>query len=506
MREVDGTGWIGGARRAGSGAEFSAYAPLTETEAGPVFRTAGLDQVAEAAELAGAAFQVFRRTSPEQRAALLEAIAAGLEAERETLVARAALETALPDARLDGEVTRTATQLRLFADVARRGDVAAVRIDHGDPVREPLPKPDVRMRRIPLGPVAVFAASNFPFAFSVAGGDTASALAVGCPVIVKAHESHPGLSELVGGIVVEAVERAGLPAGVFALVQGDGRTIGGALVAQTSVAAVGFTGSRRAGLALERAARERRRPIPVFAEMSSVNPVVVLESALGGDPRELARQWVASLTLGVGQFCTNPGLVYLPRGAGADAFVEEALRAVEAVEPAAMLTAGIAETYGQSRADRLGARPGASTGTRGAAGIQVVEATDAAGRGELHEEVFGPFGSVVLVDDDAALVRVLAEHEGELTVTVRAGEADPAAAELIDLAETIAGRVVFNGWPTGVEVCDAMVHGGPFPVSSDPRFTSVGAMAIDRFLRPVAYQGMPQHLLPAELRDGTPAG
>lgn len=502
MRDVEGTGWIGGTRRPGTGAQFEAWSPLDGQQLGPVFRTASDGDVAEAGDRAAAAFGPFRRTTPEQRAALLDDIATGIERERDVLVARARLETALPVPRLDGEVTRTASQLRLFATVLRRGDASAVRIDHGDPDRTPLPKPDVRMRRMGVGPVAVFAASNFPFAFSVAGGDTASALAAGCPVVVKAHESHPGLSELVGGIIVEAVERHGLPSGVFALLQGDGRVIGGPLVAHPAIAAVGFTGSRGAGLALMRIASERKRPIPVFAEMSSVNPVVILESALS-DPRSLARDWVSSLTLGAGQFCTNPGIVYLSRGAAADAFIDEALSAVEQVEPAAMLSPGIAASYAKAREQRLGPdESGADSGSsRAVPGIEVADAADLSTLRVLREEVFGPFGAVVLVDDEAALARALADHEGELTVSVHAAPSDPFVAEVIEVAETIAGRIVFNAWPTGVEVCDAMVHGGPFPATSDSRFTSVGSMAIDRFLRPVAYQGLPEDMLPAELRD-----
>jgi alpha-ketoglutaric semialdehyde dehydrogenase len=468
--------------------------------------------VAAATAAAAEAFAAYRATTPEERSAFLEAVAAEIESDKDTIIPEAVRESGLPEGRITGEVGRTTGQLRMFAGVVRQGDHLGVRIDPALPDRTPLPRADIRQRMVPLGPVAVFGASNFPLAFSTAGGDTASALAAGCPVVVKGHPAHPVTGTLVARAITRAVERSGLPAGTFSFVLGGIET-GQELVADPRIAAVGFTGSRGGGLSLVRAAAERDVPIPVYAEMSSINPVVVLPGALEGDVAALAQAYVGSLTLGSGQFCTNPGLLFLPSGERGDAFLRAAGEAVAAASGQTMLTPGIAEAY----------RSGTAT-LRDVAGVRVVaqgtEAGDLAPAPQVVEtgalehpvtdEVFGASGVVVRYDDVAALLPRLEALEGQLTATVHmdpATDADTAdAAALLPVLELKAGRVLFNGWPTGVEVGHAMVHGGPYPATSDARSTSVGSLAIERFQRPVAYQDVPAALLPAAVRDDNPWG
>ncbi|WP_210649440.1 aldehyde dehydrogenase (NADP(+)) [Nocardioides sp. SYSU D00065] len=470
--------------------------------------------VAAATAAAAEAFAAYRATSPEERAAFLEAVAAEIEADKDAIIPEAVRESSLPEARITGEVGRTTGQLRMFADVVRRGDHLGVRIDPAMPDRAPLPRADIRQRMVPLGPVAVFGASNFPLAFSTAGGDTASALAAGCPVVVKGHPAHPVTGTLVARAITRAVERSGLPAGTFSFVLGGIET-GQELVADQRIAAVGFTGSRGGGLALVQAAAAREVPIPVYAEMSSINPVVVLPGALEGDVTALAEAYVASLVLGAGQFCTNPGLLFLPSGEAGDAFLRAAGAAVQRASGAPMLTPGIAEAYASGTAS-----------LRGTEGIRVIgEGTpggDLAPAPVLYEapaellslddstvtdEVFGASGVVVRFGDVTELLPRLEGLEGQLTATVHATDADADdAAALLPVLELKAGRILFNGWPTGVEVGHAMVHGGPFPATSDSRSTSVGSLAIERFQRPVAYQDVPAGLLPAAVRDDNPWG
>lgn len=465
--------------------------------------------VVAATTAAAEAFAAYRATSPAERGAFLEAVAAEIEADREAIVVEAVRESGLPEGRIAGEVGRTTGQLRLFAGVVRRGDHLGVRIDPALPDREPLPRADIRQRMVPLGPVAVFGASNFPLAFSTAGGDTASALAAGCPVVVKGHPAHPVTGTLVARAITRAVERSGFPAGTFSFVLGGIET-GQELVADPRITAVGFTGSRAGGLAIVRAAAAREVPIPVYAEMSSVNPVVVLPGALAGDPTALATAYVGSLTLGSGQFCTNPGLLFLPRGEQGDAFLRAAGEAVAGATGQTMLTPGIAEAYRSGTAalrDVAGVRvvgEGSAAGDLAPA-PQVVEAPGL--EHPVTDEVFGASGVVVRFDDAADLLPRLEGLEGQLTATVHATDADAdAAATLLPVLETKAGRILFNGWPTGVEVGHAMVHGGPFPATSDSRTTSVGSLAIERFQRPVAYQDVPAALLPDAVRDDNPWG
>lgn len=489
-----------------SGREGSVQAinPMDDQVLEPVYRGASLSEVQLACELADAAFDTYRATSPETRANFLEAIAEEVEALGAALVERAMLESGLPQARLEGEKGRTCGQLRLFADVLRRGEWQDVRLDPAMPERNPMPRPELRQRRIAVGPVAVFGASNFPLAFSVAGGDTASALAAGCPVVVKAHSAHPGTSELVGQAIQRAVARCGLPEGVFSLLYGVGNEVGQELVSDPRIQAVGFTGSRAGGLALISTAQQRPQPVPVYAEMSSINPVLLLPAALQTRTSELAAGFVASLTLGAGQFCTNPGLLLAVKSKALEDFIEQAKKHVEASSSQTMLTPGIYSAYQQgvdnlARHSELVAQGEAPEGpNRCRSALFRTTAEVFMETKELHQEVFGSAALVVECRDQAELQGILSRLEGQLTITLQIeGEEDlELVRPCLPMLERKAGRLLVNGWPTGVEVCDAMVHGGPFPATSDTRTTSVGSAAIERFLRPVCYQNFPSSLLP----------
>jgi alpha-ketoglutaric semialdehyde dehydrogenase len=469
--------------------------------------------VAAATAAAAEAFGSYRATTPQERGAFLEAVAAEIEADKDAIIVEAVRESGLPEGRIAGEVGRTTGQLRMFAGVVRQGDHLGVRIDPALPHRTPLPRADIRQRMVPLGPVVVFGASNFPLAFSTAGGDTASALAAGCPVVVKAHSAHPVTGTLVARAVTRAVKEAGLPLGTFSFLLGN-RDVGQALVADPHIAAVGFTGSRVGGLALVQAAAARPVPIPVYAEMSSINPVIVLPGAIAqNDIAAFAQAYVGSLTLGSGQFCTNPGLLFLPSGEEGDAFLRATGKAVAATSGQTMLTPGIAEAYRTGTAalrDAADVRVVAEGTAAGdlAPAPQVVETTVL--KHPVTDEVFGASGVVVRYDDVDDLLPHLHGLEGQLTATVHVdpdSDADTAAARaLMPILESKAGRILFNGWPTGVEVGHAMVHGGPFPATSDARSTSVGSLAIERFQRPVAYQDVPAALLPEAVRDDNPWG
>jgi len=491
---------------------FRAHNAATGTPLEPVFHEAHPAEVIRAVDAAAEAFAEYRRLPPEARARFLETIAAEIEALGDTLIERTTLETGLPDARIVGERGRTCAQLRLFAATVREGSWVDARIDTALPERTPAPRPDIRRMLKPIGPVVVFGASNFPLAFSTAGGDTASAFAAGCPVVVKAHPAHPGTGELVAGAITRAAAECGLPPGVFSFVHGGPET-GAALVRHPATAAVGFTGSHAAGRALFDIANSRPDPIPVFAEMSSVNPVFILPGALKERGGAIAQGLFGSFTLGVGQFCTKPGLVFVPRGADADAFVEELARVVQDAAGGMMLTAGILEAFERAREQAIGIEgvkeiaAARAPAERGSA-VPSIAWTDAANflaRPSLANEVFGPFTLVVGCEDTAEMLRCLGSLAGQLTATLHANDADLATAgALIEAAERRAGRVIINGFPTGVEVCPAMHHGGPYPATTDVRFTSVGTAAILRFARPVCYQNFPDDLLPAELKDANP--
>jgi alpha-ketoglutaric semialdehyde dehydrogenase len=502
---------IAGSPVRGSGTPIHGFNPSTGQELEPAYPYGDRSHVDAACSAAAEAFAVYRSTTSDQRAQFLEAIAANIEAIGEDVIARAVAESGLPEARITGEVGRTTGQLRLFAGVLREGSWTGARIDPALPDRKPLPRPDIRQRSIALGPVAVFGASNFPLAFSVAGGDTASALAAGCPVVVKAHDAHPGTSELVGRAITEAVADAGLPAGTFSLLFGSGPELGIALVTDPRIKAVGFTGSRGAGTALVAAAAGRPEPIPVYAEMSSINPVFLLDGALAARGTDLGRAFVASMTMGSGQFCTNPGLVIAIDGPGLDGFFTAAREEIAQAPATPMLTPGIAANYATG-VDTLSGE--ADLIVRGGAGDSqttcraALFATDAASflsSEDLQAEVFGASSLIVRCADADEMRTVASNIEGQLTATVHADESDyDDAGRLLPLLELKAGRILFDGWPTGVEVCHAMVHGGPYPATSDSRSTSVGSRAIERFLRPVCYQNVPKPLLPSAIAEDNP--
>ncbi|MFE1785841.1 aldehyde dehydrogenase (NADP(+)) [Streptomyces sp. NPDC059506] len=511
---LTGNSIVAGRDVPGTGEAWRGVAAATGEPLGPNLRDASPDHVARAAELAAAAARDYRTLPAHRRAAFLDACAEEIEALGDDLLRLAASESGLPLDRLTGERGRTCGQLRMFAALVRSGDALGVRVDPALPGRRPLPRPDLRLRKVPVGPVAVFGASNFPLAFSVAGGDTASALAAGCPVVAKAHPAHPGTCELVARALTAAAGRTGMPSGVFSLLVGRGTEVGLALVRDPRIAAVGFTGSRAGGLALVEAANSRPMPVPVHAEMSAVNPVIVLDGALS-DPVPLATAYVGSLTNGAGQFCTNPGLLLLPSGDAGDTFLAAAARAVAEATGQVMLTPGIARACVEGVA-RWAATGGVSVVAQGAPGdgpyapapvVLECDASTYTAHEDLTGEVFGAAGLVVRWSGTDELVALLERVEGQLTATLHGTDADLATAgRILPVLEERAGRILWGGWPTGVEVCHAVVHGGPWPATSSPGTTSVGTLAVERWLRPVSYQSFPDALLPEELRTDNPLG
>jgi NADP-dependent aldehyde dehydrogenase len=479
----------------------------------PGFGGATLEDVDAACALAWAAFDIFRETTLEARADFLETIAANILAAGDALIERCAAESGLPRARIEGERARTVGQLRMFAGVVRAGDFLEARIDPAQPERKPAPRVDLRLRHIGLGPIAVFGASNFPLAFSVAGGDTASALAAGCPVIVKAHAAHPGTSELVGMAVQKAVKDCEMPEGTFSLLFGSGREIGQGLVRDPRIKAVGFTGSRHAGTELMAVAAARPEPVPVYAEMSSINPVLLFPHALEQRGEAIAQAFVQSLTLGAGQFCTNPGLILAVEGPALDRFVAAASEALRRAPAATMLTPGIHRAFEMAVSKfvehpqvQTVARAQPATGAnKGQGALFVTSAVAFREQTELQEEIFGAASLIVRCPDLHTMRELIESLEGQLTAALQIDEADYAAARsFLPSLERRVGRVLVNGFGTGVEVAHAMVHGGPYPSTADGRSTSVGSLAIRRFLRPVSYQDMPEALLPESLKTGNP--
>ena len=467
-------------------------------------------EVNQAVEAAHAAFKTYRHTSPEQRALFLESIADELDALGEDFLNTISQETALPIARLQGERGRTSGQMRLFAKVLRRGDFLGARIDTALPERQPLPRPDLRQIKIGIGPVAVFGASNFPLAFSTAGGDTASALAAGCSVVVKAHSGHMATADYVAQAIERAVEKTGMPKGVFNMIYGN--AVGALLVKHPLIQAVGFTGSLKGGRALCDMAAARPQPIPVFAEMSSINPMLMLPEALKNRGDQIAQELADSVVLGCGQFCTNPGLILGIKSPEYTRLIEQ-LSEIMANKPAqTMLNAGTLNSYvsGLSHlSEHSGIQHLAGQEQQGEQALPQLFKAEVelllAGDQLLQEEIFGPTTIVIEVEDKAQLLQALSSMNGQLTASLIADESDLVEfADVVPVLEEKAGRLLLNGYPTGVEVCDAMVHGGPYPATSDARGTSVGTLAIDRYLRPVCYQNYPQSLLPEALRDENP--
>ena len=512
MSAILGHNYIAGDRSAAGTQKLKSH-DATSGEALPFeFVQATQDEVNAAAEAAAAAYPSYRALPAERRAVFLDAVAGELDALGDDFVALVCQETALPAGRIQGERGRTSGQMRLFAKVLRRGDFYGARIDRALPERKPLPRPDLRQCRMGLGPVAVFGASNFPLAFSTAGGDTASALAAGCPVVFKAHSGHMATAERVADAILRAAEKTGMPKGVFNMIYGGG--VGEWLVKHPAIQAVGFTGSLRGGRALCDMAAARPQPIPVFAEMSSINPVLVLPQALKARGDAIANELTASVVMGCGQFCTNPGMVIGIRSPEFSSFLER-LTGFMSEQPAqTMLNAGTLTSYTKGL-EHLQAHPGithlAGAAQEGNQARPQLFKADAKllidGDELLQEEVFGPTTVVVEVADKAELIRALHGLRGQLTATLIADEADLSEfADLTAVLEQKAGRLLLNGYPTGVEVCDSMVHGGPYPATSDARGTSVGTLAIDRFLRPVCYQNFPEALLPEARKNANPLG
>jgi alpha-ketoglutaric semialdehyde dehydrogenase len=510
MPQILGHNYIAGQRSAAGTIIVNSVDASTGEALPHDFYQAAPEEVDAAAKAAATAYPVYRSLSAERRAQFLDAIADELDLLGDDFVALVCRETALPAARIQGERGRTSGQMRLFAKVLRRGDFYGARIDQALPERKPLPRPDLRQYRIGLGPVAVFGASNFPLAFSTAGGDTASALAAGCPVVFKAHSGHMATAELVADAIIRAAEKTGMPAGVFNMIYGGG--VGAMLVKHPAIQAVGFTGSLKGGRALCDMAAARPQPIPVFAEMSSINPVIVLPQALAARAETVARDLTASVVQGCGQFCTNPGLVIGIRSPQFSAFVQQVAGLIGDQPGQTMLNAGTLSSYGQGL-QKLLAHPGiehlaGSPQAGNQAQPQLFKADVSLlinGDEVLQEEVFGPTTVFVEVADQAQLSAALNGLHGQLTATI-IGEPEDFTqfGELTALLEQKVGRILLNGYPTGVEVCDAMVHGGPYPATSDARGTSVGTLAIDRFLRPVCFQNFPDALLPDALKEANP--
>jgi len=476
---------------------------------GPQSYAEGTDADVDAAcNAAEGAFAAYSATMRADRAAFLRRIADEIAARTDDIVAIGSAETGLPPARLTGEVARTTGQLRLFADHIEAGDYLDRRHDTALPDRTPLPRPELWMVQRPIGPIAVFGASNFPLAFSVAGGDTASALAAGCPVVVKGHPAHPGTSDLVAQAIDTARRACGLPAGVFNLIQGAGHTLGAALVRHPFIQAVGFTGSLAGGRALFDLCATRPHPIPFFGELGSINPVFVLQAAQSARGAQIGADWAGSLTMGVGQFCTNPGVLIVGPGQGAEALIAAAEDVLAKVEAQPMLTRGLAGAFRDGAAE-MSRIPGVrsriqheASGRSGAPSLIEVDAATWLAEPALAQEVFGPAGIVVRATSTDDIFAIAMHLDGQLTCTLQFDATDTdTAAHLVPILERKAGRLLANGFPTGVEVAEAMVHGGPYPASTNFGATSVGTLALRRWLRPVCYQNMPKSVLPADLRD-----
>ncbi len=494
---------------------FNAINPRHNQKMAPDFHEATTQEVNNAIELAEQAFKTYRKKSGIEKANFLETIADEILNLGEDLIKRCCDETALPEARITGERGRTVNQLRLFAGLLREGSWVDARIETSNPQRQPLPKPDIRSMKKALGPVGIFGASNFPLAFSVAGGDSASALAAGCTIVVKAHPAHPGTCELVGNAIKTAIEKSDMPDGTFSMVHGASTKVGMSIVNHSLIKAIGFTGSFRGGKAIFDAAANRPEPIPVFAEMGSTNPVFILPGALKQKKEEIAKGLTASVTLGVGQFCTNPGLVFYQDSEDAVKFQKIAAENFTNVAADSMLTSGINNAYkngidGMKKRKEiqiLAEGKSQKAELEGIAYLMQTNSRDFLNDEQLEREIFGPSTLTVTSNDKSELLKVAENLKGHLTVTLQATDEDlKNNSDLIEILERKAGRLIINGFPTGVEVCHSMVHGGPFPATTDSRSTSVGTLAINRFSRPVCYQNFPDDLLPNELKNSNPLG
>jgi alpha-ketoglutaric semialdehyde dehydrogenase len=510
---LSGHNFIGFEKKTSGEKKLYAFSTVLKNNLPGEFSVATEKEINEAISKATSAFEIYKRTSFEERAEFLDTIADEIM-QLDELVQRAHFESGLPEARITNERGRTVGQLKLFASLLREGSFVEAIIDTALPDRKPLPRADLRRMFHPVGPVAVFAASNFPLAFSTAGGDTASALASGCPVIVKAHSSHLGINELVANAIINAAKKSSMPDGVFSSLIGEGALLGQQLVKHPQIKAVGFTGSFRGGMALLKAAiNEREEPIPVYAEMSSINPVLVLPDKIQKDVDAVASQLASSITLGVGQFCTNPGLLFVVKDDSTEIFFQKLAQSLQQVLPATMLNQTICSAYYKERQQLLSTQGVEAVWTgnegkeeyKGSAALAKTTAKNFVETSSLQNEVFGPSSLAVLCENEKELQSALRSLHGQLTATVIGTPDDLTRFQnCIDLLTDRVGRVIYNGVPTGVEVCHAMMHGGPFPATTFSHFTSVGTEAIKRFLRPVCYQDCPQEFLPDALKDKNP--
>ena len=510
---LTGLNFIGNKLSGGGKEIFKAVNPANTQELETEFHEATKNEINDAVLKAEEAFNEYGNKSGKERALFLETIAKEILALGDDLIERSHAESGLFRQRLTGERGRTVGQLRLFAELLREGSWVEARIETAIPERLPVPKPDIRSMLKPLGPVGIFGASNFPLAFSVAGGDTASALAAGCTVVVKAHPAHPGTCELVAGAIRKAVQKTNMPDGTFSMLHGRSNDVGMEIVNHPLIKAVGFTGSFKGGKAIFDAAVRRPEPIPVYAEMGSANPVFVLPNALRERKEEIAKGLAASVTLGAGQFCTNPGLVFYEESEEAHNFQNDVAKNFGAISSGTMLTAGINNAY-KSGIDRMKQTRGINflaEGKSSGAALEGVAYLMQTGSGNfinddrLEEEIFGPSTLTVTADNKLEMIKAARKLKGHLTVTLHATEVDlKNNADLIAVLERKAGRIIINGFPTGVEVCHSMIHGGPFPATTDSRSTSVGTLAVNRFCRPVSYQNFPDQFLPPELKNDNP--
>ena len=512
---ITGKNYIGNQLSAKGNKTYKTFNPQLNLENKHVFTEATPDEINEAVLLASKAFKDFRKISGKQKSAFLNAIADEILALDDELVQTYCSETGLPEGRAKGERGRTVFQLRSFAELVEEGSWVDASIDTAIPDREPIPKPDLRKMLVPIGPIVVFGASNFPLAYSTAGGDTAAALAAGCPVIVKSHPMHAGTGELVASAIVKAAQKTGMPNGVFSNINSSGIEVGQQLVKHSGVKAVGFTGSIRGGRALFDLAAQREEPIPVFAEMGSVNPVVILPEALRTNGEKLAKTYAGSITLGTGQFCTNPGLLLGIKGKALNSFISKLSEEIVKIEPSCMLHPNIIGAYECNKAKALAqvdlkvvADYGTDVQTNYARQtVTTVEGKTFLNNTTLHQEVFGPFSMVVQCEDANQLEEIISKLEGQLTGTLIADNREASKySGVIDALQNRVGRIIYNGVPTGVEVCPSMVHGGPYPASTDSRFTAVGISSIKRWVRPFSYQDWPNDLLPDELKNENPLG
>lgn len=512
---ITGRNYIGNQLSSKGNKTYKTFNPELNIENKTVFTEATSEEIDEAVSLASTAFKAFKSVSGKQKSDFLNAIADEIIALDEELINTYCSETGLPEGRAKGERGRTIFQLRSFADLVLEGSWVEASIDTAVPNREPLPKPDLRKMLIPLGPVVVFGASNFPLAYSTAGGDTAAALAAGCPVIVKSHPMHAGTGELVAFAIIKAAEKTNMPNGVFSNLNSSGIEVGEQLVKHPKVKAVGFTGSIKGGRALYDMASQREEPIPVFAEMGSINPVVILPEALKERGETLAKTYAGSITLGTGQFCTNPGLILGIKSEHLEAFIEKLSTEIVEIEPSCMLHPNIHGAYNRNKETAVSQQElqvvadydNDVRSNYAKQAVVTVKGDNFLSNTKLQQEVFGPFSMVVQCDDKTQLEQIIWQLEGQLTGTLISNDTEISNyPELISALQNRVGRLIFNGVPTGVEVCPSMVHGGPYPSSTDSRFTAVGIHSIKRWVRPFSFQNWPNTLLPDELKNENPSG